>query len=270
MESNRSRPPSSQLVDVHVWLLPQPLWKEETNTALAQDTSRAVSVGFVRTLPDWPLLSVRRQVERDLDRDVPQQFLFLKGMGPHLVHVNVKQEQHVKVKSIFYSLVPDESPPRSGRHLHPPRLCPAVTEPPALSPVGQPPDGAVGRVDAPEPGAGQPRRRQRRWRRRSRRPEQSYASSSSSPPNAAIANNAAAAAASDPEVGAPGAVPPPGGCPRGRRDGRRERGRRKSGRRAAGGRRRLGRRQGSHDAGNERDAGLGDRRPGVVGVVAVG
>ncbi|XP_075924201.1 spermatogenesis-associated protein 1 [Petromyzon marinus] len=112
MESNRSRPPSSQLVDVHVWLLPQPLWKEETNTALAQDTSRAVSVGFVRTLPDWPLLSVRRQVERDLDRDVPQQFLFLKGMGPHLVHVNVKQEQHVKVKSIFYSLVPDESPPR--------------------------------------------------------------------------------------------------------------------------------------------------------------
>ncbi|XP_061433556.1 arf-GAP with GTPase, ANK repeat and PH domain-containing protein 2-like isoform X2 [Lethenteron reissneri] len=112
MESTRSRPPSSQLVYVHVWLLPQPLWKEETNTALAQDTTRAVSVGFVRTLPDWPLLVVRRQVERELDRDVTQQFIFLKGMGPHLVHVNVKQEQHVKVKSIFYSLVPDESPPR--------------------------------------------------------------------------------------------------------------------------------------------------------------
>ncbi|XP_078448816.1 spermatogenesis-associated protein 1 isoform X2 [Lampetra planeri] len=112
MESTRSRPPSSQLVYVHVWLLPQPLWKEETNTALAQDTTRAVSVGFVRTLPDWPLLVVRRQVERELDRDVTQQFIFLKGMGPHLVHVNVKQEQHVKVKSIFYSLVPDEPPPR--------------------------------------------------------------------------------------------------------------------------------------------------------------
>ncbi|CAH1775651.1 unnamed protein product [Owenia fusiformis] len=97
-----NRPPSEQLVDLHVYLVPPELWRDNLNSAINQIVSETVSMGFIRVVPELKLYQLRDEIIEQLGSDaVPHDFVFLKSVGRCLTQVKAKQELHIKVKSFL-------------------------------------------------------------------------------------------------------------------------------------------------------------------------
>ncbi|XP_074077897.1 spermatogenesis-associated protein 1 isoform X5 [Macrotis lagotis] len=110
MSFNPSRPPSSELVELHVFYVPEGSWNYKLNTISIDVVSKFISAGFIRVSPLLTLQALREQLGEFLGEEaVAEKFLFLKCIGNNLTVVKTKQEKELKLKSFAppYALQPE-------------------------------------------------------------------------------------------------------------------------------------------------------------------
>ncbi|XP_048207627.1 spermatogenesis-associated protein 1 [Perognathus longimembris pacificus] len=97
---NPSRPSSSELVELHVFYVPEGSWNYKLNTISLEAINEFVSAGFIRVSPQLTLQALRERLGEFLGEDaVAEKFLFLKCIGNNLAVVKEKQESELKLKS---------------------------------------------------------------------------------------------------------------------------------------------------------------------------
>ncbi|XP_013390050.1 spermatogenesis-associated protein 1 isoform X2 [Lingula anatina] len=94
------RSPSEQLVDLHVYVMPPDLWRENKNNAVNEVISEMSSAGFIRVHPQQKIYELRSEIEVQLGgNNVPKEYVFLKSVGRCLTRVRPKQEVELKAKN---------------------------------------------------------------------------------------------------------------------------------------------------------------------------
>ncbi|XP_019503307.1 PREDICTED: spermatogenesis-associated protein 1 [Hipposideros armiger] len=109
MSLNPSRPSSSELVELHVFYVPEGSWNYKLNTISIEVANKFISAGFIRVSPHLTLQALRERLSKFLGEDaVAEKFLFLKCIGNNLAVVKAKQESELKLKSFAspYALQP--------------------------------------------------------------------------------------------------------------------------------------------------------------------
>ncbi|XP_054711554.1 uncharacterized protein LOC129221134 [Uloborus diversus] len=102
------RPPSEQLVELHLYLVPKEKWLEKRKLAKNQAVDHTISVGFVRVLPQTFLSDLRKEMDRQLGiESVPQNYVFLRSVGRNFTQVRPKQEMEMKVKNYIPPYAPE-------------------------------------------------------------------------------------------------------------------------------------------------------------------
>uniref|UniRef100_H0W1B0 Spermatogenesis associated 1 n=1 Tax=Cavia porcellus TaxID=10141 RepID=H0W1B0_CAVPO len=100
MSLNPSRPSSSELVELHVFYVPEGSWNYKLNTISIEVVNKFISAGFIRVSPQLTLQALRLRLGEFLGEDaVAEKFLFLKCIGNNLAVVKEKQESELKLKS---------------------------------------------------------------------------------------------------------------------------------------------------------------------------
>ncbi|XP_014443661.1 spermatogenesis-associated protein 1 isoform X2 [Tupaia chinensis] len=110
MSLNPSRPSSSELVELHVFYVPEGSWNYKLNTISIDVVNKFISAGFIRVSPQLTLQALRERLGEFLGEDaVADKFLFLKCIGNNLAVVKEKQESELKLKSFVppYALQPE-------------------------------------------------------------------------------------------------------------------------------------------------------------------
>ncbi|XP_060058241.1 spermatogenesis-associated protein 1 [Erinaceus europaeus] len=110
MPLNPSRPSSSELVELHVFYVPEGSWNYRLNTISIEVVNKFISAGFIRVSPHLTLQALRERLGEFLGEDaVAEKFLFLKCIGNNLAVVKTKQESELKLKSFVppYALQPE-------------------------------------------------------------------------------------------------------------------------------------------------------------------
>uniref|UniRef100_A0A8C2LPI7 Spermatogenesis associated 1 n=1 Tax=Cricetulus griseus TaxID=10029 RepID=A0A8C2LPI7_CRIGR len=110
MSLNPSRPSSSELVELHVFYVPEGSWNYKLNTISIEVINKCISAGFIRVSPQLTLQALRERLGEFLGVDaVAEKFLFLKCIGNNLAVVKEKQESELKLKSFAppYALQPE-------------------------------------------------------------------------------------------------------------------------------------------------------------------
>ncbi|KAF6345692.1 spermatogenesis associated 1 [Rhinolophus ferrumequinum] len=110
MSLNPSRPSSSELVELHVFYVPEGSWNYKLNTISIEVVNKFISAGFIRVSPHLTLQALRERLSEFLGEDaVAEKFLFLKCIGNNLAVVKAKQESELKLKSFAppYALQPE-------------------------------------------------------------------------------------------------------------------------------------------------------------------
>ncbi|XP_004639380.2 spermatogenesis-associated protein 1 isoform X2 [Octodon degus] len=110
MPLNPSRPSSSELVELHVFYVPEGSWNYKLNTISIEVVNKFISAGFIRVSPQLTLQALRLRLGEFLGEDaVAEKFLFLKCIGNNLAVVKEKQESELKLKSFAppYALQPE-------------------------------------------------------------------------------------------------------------------------------------------------------------------
>ncbi|XP_070562558.1 zinc finger CCCH domain-containing protein 13-like isoform X2 [Ptychodera flava] len=96
------RPPSEQLSDLHVYVIPSESWNEKFRSAYNEVINESVSAGFVRVFPEITVFALRDEIEEQLGYDVlPKEYVFLKSVGRCLTQVKGRQEIDLKVKNFL-------------------------------------------------------------------------------------------------------------------------------------------------------------------------
>ncbi|XP_050818128.1 spermatogenesis-associated protein 1 isoform X1 [Gopherus flavomarginatus] len=99
MSFSQTRPPTSELVELHVFYVPEAVWNYTLNTVSADLTSKFISAGFIRVPRHVTLRALREQLGDFLGEDaVADKFIFLKHIGKKLAVVKAKQETELKLK----------------------------------------------------------------------------------------------------------------------------------------------------------------------------
>ncbi|KAK7814380.1 hypothetical protein U0070_027038, partial [Myodes glareolus] len=102
MSLNPSRPSSSELVELHVFYVPEGSWNYKLNT---------ISIEVINKVsPELTLQALRERLGEFLGVDaVAEKFLFLKCIGNNLAVVKEKQESELKLKAFAppYALQPE-------------------------------------------------------------------------------------------------------------------------------------------------------------------
>nr|XP_005993910.1 PREDICTED: spermatogenesis-associated protein 1 isoform X1 [Latimeria chalumnae] len=89
-----------QLVELHVFYVPDELWNPKLNTVSIEAINKFISAGFIRVYPDLTLQTLREQLGEILGEDaITDKFVFLKCVGRSLAVVKARQETQVKLKS---------------------------------------------------------------------------------------------------------------------------------------------------------------------------
>ncbi|EFB21037.1 hypothetical protein PANDA_021435, partial [Ailuropoda melanoleuca] len=103
-----------QLVELHVFYVPEGSWNYKLNTISKEVVNKFISAGFIRQVflvsPHLTLQALRERLGEFLGEDaVAEKFLFLKCIGNNLAVVKVKQESELKLKSFAppYALQPE-------------------------------------------------------------------------------------------------------------------------------------------------------------------
>ncbi|XP_078248319.1 spermatogenesis-associated protein 1 isoform X2 [Pogona vitticeps] len=100
MPSSQMRPPTSELLELHVFYVPEEIWNFKLNTVPVDDINSFFSAGFIRVSPHMTLRTLREQLGDYLGEDtVVDKYIFLKCIGKKLVVVKAKQETELKLKS---------------------------------------------------------------------------------------------------------------------------------------------------------------------------
>nr|XP_048309599.1 spermatogenesis-associated protein 1 isoform X3 [Myodes glareolus] len=110
MSLNPSRPSSSELVELHVFYVPEGSWNYKLNTISIEVINKFISAGFIRVSPELTLQALRERLGEFLGVDaVAEKFLFLKCIGNNLAVVKEKQESELKLKAFAppYALQPE-------------------------------------------------------------------------------------------------------------------------------------------------------------------
>ncbi|XP_032450221.1 spermatogenesis-associated protein 1 [Lynx canadensis] len=110
MSLSPSRPSSSELVELHVFYVPEGSWNYKLNTISIEVVNKFISAGFIRVSPHLTLQGLRERLGEFLGEDaVAEKFLFLKCIGNNLAVVKAKQESELKLKSFVppYALQPE-------------------------------------------------------------------------------------------------------------------------------------------------------------------
>ncbi|VFV27600.1 Hypothetical predicted protein [Lynx pardinus] len=110
MSLSPSRPSSSELVELHVFYVPEGSWNYKLNTISIEVVNKFISAGFIRVSPHLTLQALRERLGEFLGEDaVAEKFLFLKCIGNNLAVVKAKQESELKLKSFVppYALQPE-------------------------------------------------------------------------------------------------------------------------------------------------------------------
>ncbi|KAM7161910.1 spermatogenesis-associated protein 1 isoform 1-T3 [Macrochelys suwanniensis] len=99
MSFSQTRPPTSELVELHVFYVPEEVWNFKLNTVSADLTSKFISAGFIRVPRHVTLRALREQLGDFLGEDAfADKFIFLKHIGKKLAVVKAKQETELKLK----------------------------------------------------------------------------------------------------------------------------------------------------------------------------
>lgn len=94
------RPPSEQLVDLHVYIVPTDMWRSHLNSAVNQIINDTISAGFIRVSPDLSLDGLRQEAADQLgDGTLPQDYIFLRSVGRCFTKVQPKQEFILRAKN---------------------------------------------------------------------------------------------------------------------------------------------------------------------------
>ncbi|KAM6327272.1 LOW QUALITY PROTEIN: spermatogenesis-associated protein 1 [Podargus strigoides] len=110
MSLSQMRPRTSQLVELHVFYVPEEMWNFKLNTGPVALTSKFISAGFIRVSPHITLRTLREKLRGYLGGvAVPDKFKFLKCIGKKLAVVKANQEAELEVKSFAppYALYPE-------------------------------------------------------------------------------------------------------------------------------------------------------------------
>ncbi|CAF1560205.1 unnamed protein product [Adineta ricciae] len=95
------RPDSMKHVDLHIYIIPKEVWKNNQNLAENDAMTNAVSVGFVRVPDNLTIADLRRYIF-NISSDTPnfpENFLYLRSVGRCLTKVKQQQEKELKVKN---------------------------------------------------------------------------------------------------------------------------------------------------------------------------
>ncbi|NXG52670.1 SPAT1 protein, partial [Psilopogon haemacephalus] len=110
MSFSHMRPQTSQLVELHVFYVPEEVWNFKLNTVPIALASKFISAGFIRVSPHITLRVLREKLGEYLDGVAfADKFKFLKCIGKKLAVVKAKQETELKLKSFAppYALYPE-------------------------------------------------------------------------------------------------------------------------------------------------------------------
>ncbi|KYO36784.1 hypothetical protein Y1Q_0020835 [Alligator mississippiensis] len=110
MSFSQTRPPTSELVELHVFYVPEEVWNFKLNTISADHISTFISAGFIRASPCLTLRTLREQLGKYLGENaVTDKFRFLKCIGKKLAVVKAKQETELELKLFAppYALYPE-------------------------------------------------------------------------------------------------------------------------------------------------------------------
>ncbi|XP_074732498.1 spermatogenesis-associated protein 1 isoform X1 [Strix uralensis] len=110
MSFSQMRPRTSQLVELHVFYVPEEVWNFKLNTVPVALTSKFISAGFIRVSPHITLRVLREKLGEYLGGvAVADKFKFLKCIGKKLAVVKAKQETELELKSFAppYALYPE-------------------------------------------------------------------------------------------------------------------------------------------------------------------
>ncbi|KAK9404107.1 spermatogenesis-associated protein 1 [Crotalus adamanteus] len=100
MLSNQNRPRTSELLELHVFYVPEEVWNFKLNTVSIEVISKFFSAGFIRVSPHMTLKILRENLGEYLGEEaVVDKYVFLKCIGEKLVVVKTKQEMELKLKS---------------------------------------------------------------------------------------------------------------------------------------------------------------------------
>nr|XP_021130009.3 spermatogenesis-associated protein 1 isoform X3 [Anas platyrhynchos] len=110
MSFSQMRPQTSQLVELHVFYVPEEVWNFKLNTVPVALTRKFISAGFIRVSPHITLRALREKLGEYLGGvAVADKFKFLKCIGKKLAVVKAKQETELELKSFAppYALYPE-------------------------------------------------------------------------------------------------------------------------------------------------------------------
>ncbi|XP_009585274.1 PREDICTED: spermatogenesis-associated protein 1 [Fulmarus glacialis] len=110
MSFSQMRPRTQQLVELHVFYVPEEVWNFKLNTVPVALTSKFISAGFIRVSPHITLRVLREKLGEYLGGvAVGEKFKFLKCIGKKLAVVKAKQETELELKSFAppYALYPE-------------------------------------------------------------------------------------------------------------------------------------------------------------------
>ncbi|XP_064003980.1 spermatogenesis-associated protein 1 isoform X8 [Pogoniulus pusillus] len=110
MSFSHMRPRTSQLVELHVFYVPEEVWNFKLNTVPIALASKFISAGFIRVSPHITLRVLREKLGEYLGGvTVADKFKFLKCVGKKLAVVKAKQETELELKSFAppYALYPE-------------------------------------------------------------------------------------------------------------------------------------------------------------------
>ncbi|XP_021259979.1 spermatogenesis-associated protein 1 isoform X4 [Numida meleagris] len=110
MSFGQTRPQTSQLVELHVFYVPEEVWNFKLNTVPVALASKFISAGFIRVSPHITLRMLREKLGEYLGGvEVADKFQFLKCIGKKLAVVKATQEAELELKSFAppYALYPE-------------------------------------------------------------------------------------------------------------------------------------------------------------------
>ncbi|KAK3091842.1 hypothetical protein FSP39_023087 [Pinctada imbricata] len=95
----QKRPQSAELVDLHVYIVPPDIWREQYNNLLNQNVTETVSAGIIRVHPEVKVYSLREEIDQQIGAELlPQDYVFLKSVGRSITRLKPKQEYQLKAK----------------------------------------------------------------------------------------------------------------------------------------------------------------------------
>ncbi|KAI3381128.1 hypothetical protein SNEBB_007542 [Seison nebaliae] len=101
IQPTTDRPSSDNLIDLHVYVMPQSLWRRQYNLALNDSMDQCISQGFIRVPPYILIEQLREEIEYQCGEDVslPRNYVFVRSVGRCFTIVKKKQEKELKAKA---------------------------------------------------------------------------------------------------------------------------------------------------------------------------